>query len=91
MVVSGSPKRWYIPLIYHLYSLPSEGLYNPYHRLGEPETTIEKLITLVSRQKIQRDCSTFFLLPSTLVKGHRPATKYFCYKIWETIVYTSIY
>ncbi len=50
MVVSGSPKRWdpwhiipqlavyttYIPLI-----LPSGWLYNPYHRLGEPETTIE--------------------------------------------------
>ena len=30
--------------IYHLYTtyiLPSGGLYNPYHRLGEPETTIE--------------------------------------------------
>ena len=30
--------------IYHLYTtyiLPSGGLYNPYHRLGEPETTID--------------------------------------------------
>ena len=47
MVVSGSPKRWdrwhiipqlagKMPRIYHLYSLPSGELYNPYHRLGEP-------------------------------------------------------
>ena len=31
--------------IYHLYTtyiLPSGGLYNPYHLLGQPETTIEK-------------------------------------------------
>ena len=31
--------------IYHLYTtyiLPSRGLYNPYHLLGEPETTIER-------------------------------------------------
>ena len=30
--------------IYHLYTtyiLPSGGLYNPYHLLGEPETTID--------------------------------------------------
>ena len=52
MVVSGSPKRWdrwHSPSPnwqekYHLYTtyiLPSGGLYNPYHRLGEPETTID--------------------------------------------------
>ena len=29
--------------IYHLYILPSGGLYATYHLLGEPETTIEKL------------------------------------------------
>ena len=35
----------YIPLIYHLYTtyiLPSGGLYNPYHLLGEPETAIDQ-------------------------------------------------
>ena len=36
--------RWHIIPQYHLYTtyiLPSGGLYNPYHLLGEQETTIE--------------------------------------------------
>ena len=50
--------------IYHLYTtyiLPSGGLYNPYHLLGEPETTIE-----ISEQKqsftfYETSCSTQIL------------------------------
>ena len=45
---SPSPNWQYIPLIYHLYTtyiLPSGGLYNPYHLLGEPETAIDPIIT----------------------------------------------
>ena len=36
--------RWHIIpqlAVYTTYILPSGGLYNPYHRLGEPETTVE--------------------------------------------------
>ena len=52
MVVSGSPKRWYVaynpPIgsIYHLYTtyiLPSRGLYNPYHPLQEPEKSTDNM------------------------------------------------
>ncbi len=50
MVVSGSPKRWYVAYnrIYHLYTsttyiLPFGGLYATYHLLGEPKTTIDKM------------------------------------------------
>ena len=42
--------------IYHLhttYILPSDGLYATYHLLGEPETTIEKMISII--QGIQVD------------------------------------
>ena len=50
MVVFGFRKSWLLaynpPIgsIYHLYTtyiLPSRALYDPYHLLGEPETTIE--------------------------------------------------
>ena len=33
----------YTTYIYHLYILPSGGLYATYHLLGEPETTIETM------------------------------------------------
>ena len=41
--------RWHIIpqlAVYTTYILPSGGLYNPYHLLGEPETTIEKSVPL---------------------------------------------
>ncbi len=57
MVVSGSPKRWWVAYnpptgsiyhlynlyIYHLYIAFWGGLYATYHLLGEPETTIEMI------------------------------------------------
>ena len=41
--------RWHIIpqlAVYTTYILPSGGLYNPYHRLGEPETTIDTVVAL---------------------------------------------
>ena len=62
MVVSGSPNRCQVAykppigIIYHLYTtyiLPSGWLYATYHLLGEPETTIDKLLcTLLSNSYV---------------------------------------
>ena len=56
--------------IWNTYILPSGGLYNPYHLLGEPETAIEhlvffwkKLVQTPSKSK----SSNFFLAGSGIL------------------------